>query len=114
MSHEKTPEREFDRQWALSVLERALSDLRDEYAGRGSGELFEVLSPLLAGSADEAASHAVAAQRAKISPGAVKVALHRLRSRYRSAIRRVVNETCADNGEVEAELRHLLAALSSE
>ncbi len=61
--HVKTPEREFDRQWALSVLERAFVDLRVEYDGRGHGELFEVLSPLLTGSLDEAASHADAAQR---------------------------------------------------
>jgi RNA polymerase sigma-70 factor (ECF subfamily) len=113
-SQRKTPEREFGRQWALSVLEHALSDLRVEYEGRGRRELFEVLSPLLAGSADEEPSHAEAAQRANLSPGAVKVALHRLRSRYRNAIRRLVQETCADDDEVEAELRHLLDALSSE
>ncbi len=113
-SHRKTPEREFDRQWALSVLERALGDLRVEYEGRGRGELFAVLSPLLDGSADEESSHAVAAQQANLSPGAAKVALHRLRSRYRNAIRRLVQETCADDDEVESELRHLLDALSSE
>jgi RNA polymerase sigma factor (sigma-70 family) len=109
-----TPEREFDRQWALSVLERALSELRGEYEGRGRGQLFEILSPLLTGSADEDATHADAAQRAGLSPAAAKVALHRLRSRYRSAIRHLVNETCADDDEVEAELRHLLRALSNE
>ncbi len=113
-SHTRTPDREFDRQWALSVLERALSDLRVEYEGRGRSKLFEVLSPLLTGSVDEGASHADAARRAGLSPGAAKVALHRLRSRYRNAIRRLVAETCDDDGEVEAELRHLLRALSSE
>ena len=95
-------------------MERALRDLRVEYEGRGRGELFEVLSPLLDGSADEESSHAVAAQQAKLTPGAVKVALHRLRSRYRAAIRRLVSETCANDDEVETELRHLLDALSSE
>ena len=95
-------------------MEHALSDLRGEYEERGRRELFEVLSPLLAGSADEKSSHAEAAQRANLSPGAVKAALHRLRSRYRNAIRRLVQETCADDDEVETELRHLLDALSSE
>jgi RNA polymerase sigma-70 factor (ECF subfamily) len=113
-SHRKTPEREFDRQWALAVLEQALADLRGEYEGRGRGKLFEAISPLLTGISDEDASRANATQRAGLSPGAVKVALHRLRSRYRGAIRRLVNETCADDNEVEAELRHLLDALSSD
>ncbi len=108
----KNPEQEFDRQWALAVLEQALADLPGEYEGRGRGELFEVLSPLLTGSSDEEATQAEAAQRAGLSPGALKVALHRLRSRYRAAIRRLVNETCADDEEVESELRHLLDALS--
>jgi len=82
--------------------------------GRGRGKLFEAISPLLTSMADEDASHADVAKRAGLSPGAVKVALHRLRSRYRGAIRRLVNATRADDEEVEAELRHLLDALSSD
>ena len=113
-AYRKTPEREFDRQWALAVLEQALADLRGEYEGRGRGKLFEAISPLLTGIVDKDASHADVAQRAGLSPGAVKVASHRLRSRYRDAIRRLVKETCAADDEVEAELRHLLDALSSE
>jgi RNA polymerase sigma-70 factor (ECF subfamily) len=113
-SRGQTPERLFDRQWALSVLERALADLRGEYSGRGRGKLFEDLAPLLAGTAEDDVSQTVAAERSGLSAGAVKVALHRLRSRYRIAIRRVVSETCADEEEVDAELRHLLDAVSSE
>jgi RNA polymerase sigma factor (sigma-70 family) len=107
-SHDLTAERHFERQWALTLLEQVLADLRAEYHADGKGELFEELKTVLIG---QPGAYADMAARLRRSAGAIKVAVHRLRHRYRELIRARIAETVGA-GEVEDELRHLLAVIS--
>lgn len=107
----ETPERAFDRRWALTVLERAMARLRDDYERGGKGALFAALRPALAG--DRGVAHAEVAARLGMTEGAVKVAVHRLRSRCADLVRREIAETVGSPEEVEDELGHLFRALSS-
>ena len=108
---EESPERIFERTWARSVLERALQRLRADYDERGKLELFEALSPQLAGF--DATPYAELAERLGYTEGAIKVAVHRLRSRYRKHLRQEVADTVADPSDIEDELRGLFEALAS-
>ena len=103
------PELLYDRRWALTLLERVMARLREEFSGAGKSELFDVIKGTLTG---DAPSHAEIASRLDTTEGAVKVAVHRLRERYRAAIREEIAETVAGAAEIEEELRHLLAVLS--
>lgn len=106
-----SPEGAFDRQWAAAVLARALDRLGTEMVAEGRGRLFEVLKPCLQGAAEPPAQAGLAAALG-LSEGAVKVAIHRLRQRFRAAVRSEIAETLADPAVgVEEEMRHLVAAL---
>jgi RNA polymerase sigma-70 factor (ECF subfamily) len=104
-----TPERVFDRQWALGVLERVLAGLRDEYAESGRAKLFDAIKGCLTGATE--AGYAELADRLRMTEGAVKVAVHRLRQRYKDRLRAAIAETVAAPEEVEEEIRDLFAAL---
>jgi RNA polymerase sigma-70 factor (ECF subfamily) len=104
-----TPERMFEKQWALSVLERVLSRLHAELVAAGKAGLFEALKDALTGIRSETYS-AIGAQLG-MSEGAVKVAAHRLRRRYRALLRQEIGQTVAGPEEVEDEIRYLLACL---
>lgn len=106
----RSPERVFERTWALGLLQRANQRLRAEYTDRGREALFAALEPALVG--DDAARHAEIAAGLRMTPGAVKVALHRLRTRLRELIRDEVAQTVDDEAAIDAELQHLLAALA--
>jgi len=106
-----TPERIFERAWARSVLERALARLRRDYTERGKETLFEALSDELVGG--EATPYAQLAEELGFTEGAIKVAVHRLRARYRKHLRLEVADTVEDPGDVEDELRGLFEALAS-
>ena len=112
--HELTPERAFDRRWALTLLEQALAGLREEYAEAGKLPLFEHLKPDLGGEPEAEASYRAVAAALGMTEGAVKVAAHRLRLRCRERIRAEIAETVAGADEVEDELRHLFTALGPE
>jgi DNA-directed RNA polymerase specialized sigma24 family protein len=101
-------DRLYDRRWALILLDRVLTRLRDEFAGAGKSEQFEALKGALTG---EKTPYADAAASLGTTEGAVKVAVHRLRERYRDLIRAEIAETVATPAEVEGELRYLFAAL---
>jgi RNA polymerase sigma-70 factor (ECF subfamily) len=107
---ELSPDRLFDRRWALAVLEQAQERLRSEYESAGKVALFDALRPTLGGSRSGIA-YAEIAVTLKMSEGAVKVAVHRLRDRYRLVLRSVVADTVAAPADVDAELRHLIEAL---
>jgi RNA polymerase sigma factor (sigma-70 family) len=107
-SHDMTPERHFERQWAMTLLDQALDVLRDEYQAEGNGDLFTELKAVLIG---QPAAYAEMAARLRRSAGAIKVAVHRLRHRYRALLRARIAATVGE-GAVEDELRHLLAVLS--
>ena len=111
-AHEQTPERIFERRWALTVLDRSLAALREHHAASGKLTLFEALKPQLIGDADAPALRTVAAQLG-MTAGAVKVAAHRLRERYRELLRAEVAQTVAGQADVDSELGELLNALRS-
>src|SRR5262249_53217423 len=111
-SHSRTPERLFERDWALALLDGVLARLRGEYHESGRGAVFEVLKVALTGSPQSVAQAALAA-RLGTGAGAVQVAVHRLRKRYRTLVREAIAATVADEGEVESEIRDLFAALGS-
>jgi RNA polymerase sigma-70 factor (ECF subfamily) len=110
LAHGETPERLYDRQWCLALLDGVLEAVRAEYAGSGREATFDRLQPFLTGG-DDAGTHADAARDLGTSAGAVKVAVHRLRRRYREELRRRVADTLDSDEDVEDELRCLLKTL---
>lgn len=107
----ESPDKAYDRQWALALLEAVLGRLRQEYADCGRGELFDGLKEGLSGGRGERSYHELAVAIG-LSEGAVKVAAHRLRHRYRELLRAEIARTLPSATEVEEELRHLFAALA--
>jgi RNA polymerase sigma factor (sigma-70 family) len=107
----RTPEAEFERRWALLVLERALARLSTEQEHAGKARELEALRPFLV-AGEEGAPYAEIAARLGRSEGAVKVAVHRLRRRYGELLREEVAGTLADPREVADELAALMAALA--
>ena len=105
-----SPDREFDRKWALTLLARALATLAQEHEASGKADHFEALKPWLTGDTENI-SQAEAAARLGVNEGAVKVAIHRLRRRFRDVIKNEIGQTVSDPAQVEAELHCLLEAL---
>ena len=106
-----TPDKAFDKQWALALLDEVLKKLEAKYANEGKSDLFTGLRQTLAG-ARESQPYAELSARLGISEGAVKVAVHRLRKRYRVLIQEEIANTVASPEEMDAEMRHLFAALA--
>jgi len=107
-AHPLQPEVWFDRQWAMTLLERTLSLLREEYVASGRTRLFELLQGCLA--RDESAlPYAEIAVRLNLTTAAVKMAVQRLRARYREILRAEIASTVASPEEIEEEIRHLFA-----
>ena len=109
-AHDENPERIFERRWALSVLDRVVERLRSEFVQHGRSEHFERLKVFLLGQSE--APYAALAREMNTSEGALKVAIHRLRKRYRELFRQEIADTVADPAEVESELRYLAAVLT--
>ncbi len=107
-----TPERIFDRSWALTLLRRVLDQLGREYDEAGKAATFEALRGLLDGTSD-APSYAAVATRMGTTEGAARVAAHRLRRRYGELLRHEIASTLAEPAEVEDEIRELFAALDA-
>jgi len=101
----------FDREWALDLMRRGLDRLSAEYVADGKGPLFEVLKPWLGGNVPTGEGVAVPTP-AGLGPGALKVAVHRLRRRFRQIIRAEVADTVPDPGDIDAELHHLVEVLA--
>jgi RNA polymerase sigma-70 factor (ECF subfamily) len=106
-----TAEKIYERRWALTLLEQVLRRLRDEYTRAGKENLFEQLKSTLT-EASRTVAYADIAARLGTTEGAVKVAVHRLRQRYREVLRAEIADTVASPGEVEDEIRNLFAALA--
>ena len=100
----------FDHGWALTVIERSLSAVAADYAGSGRAGLFEQLQPWLEGHAGDPAA---AAQALGLSEGALKVAIHRLRRRFREAVLGEIRQTLPEHEDPADELRYLIEVLSS-
>jgi RNA polymerase sigma-70 factor (ECF subfamily) len=107
--HGDDPEHLFDREWALETVEGALEALRQEMVDAGKGELFEALKGTLTG-ADEP-PRAATAERLGMTEGAVKVAVHRLRRRYRAILEAAIAETVTSEADRDEEMRYLAAVL---
>jgi RNA polymerase sigma-70 factor (ECF subfamily) len=106
-------ERAFDRQWALTLLERGLAAVGDELRRAGKGGLFEALSPWLGGEVP-GESQAELAARLGMSAGSVKVAIHRLRQRFRGQVMAEIAETVGGGeAEVREELGYLIEVLGA-
>jgi RNA polymerase sigma factor (sigma-70 family) len=108
-AHDLTPDRIYQRRWALSLIDAAMARLRQEYADRGKAGVFDALAPLISAPSDQ--PYAAIAQQLEMTEGAVKVAVHRLRKRCRDLLRDEVKETVADSAEIEDELAYLISAL---
>lgn len=106
----RTPEDDFERQWALAILRRALERLRDEQAARGRSELFERLKPALAGE-KIAGGYAGLAAETGLTTVAVKVAAHRLKKRYGELVLQEVARTVDLPQEIEDEMQYLFRAV---
>jgi RNA polymerase sigma-70 factor (ECF subfamily) len=105
-----TPEQHFERRWAMTLLETVLDRLRAEYEQDGKAELFAALNPCLVGDRTSQPYEELA-RKLGLTEGAVNSAVHRLRQRYRQLLRDEIAQTVAGPGEVEEELRHLIAVL---
>ena len=106
-----TPERLFERQWALSLLENVVRRLSDEYESTGRGELFNGLRFAVTGDKSEVPYVELASQL-NLSEGAVRVAVHRLRQRYRHLLREEIAHTLSEGEDVASELAALRRVLS--
>lgn len=106
-----TAEKIFERRWALALLEQVLRRLREEYTRDGKEKQFEQLKGTLT-EASRSLPYAEIAVRLATSEGAVKVAVHRLRQRYRELLRAEIADTVADAREIDDEIRNLFAALA--
>ena len=104
-----TPEKLFDRRWAMTVLGEAMQRLRVEYERSGMKEIFTAAQPYLTG--DGESSFAELGVQLKRNEGAARVLVFRFRERFRQLIRCVIADTVADLEQVELELEHLQAAL---
>lgn len=103
---ELSPEVVFDRRWARRVLERAMDRLQSEQEARGKGDWYRALKAGLAG--DEGQDYGRLAVELGSSPGAVAVAVHRLRKRLRELVRLEVSQTVGSAEDLELEMRHLM------
>ena len=106
-----TPEQCYERRWALALLDRVLGLLHDENAAAQKLELFETLKPCLLGDRENQ-PYALLAKKLGLTEGAVKVAVHRLRQRYRQLLREEIAHTVATPAEVDEEMRYLVAVLA--
>ena len=108
-----SPERIYERQWARGVLDAALARVRGEYAAKGDAETFDALKGVLGGGRQGEEDYRQLGPRLGLSSGAVRVAAHRLRQRYRRALRAVVGGTLDDASQVDDEIRHLLSVVAA-
>jgi len=108
--HDLTPERLFQRAWALTLLDAVLARLRTEYERGGKGEVFQRLKEVLTFGPDSMPYATIAAEL-EMTEGALQVAVHRLRRRYGDLLREEIAATVSQPEEVEDEIRELFAAL---
>jgi len=109
--HDTTAEDIFERRWALTVLETVFAKLREQYVADGKSELFDRLKPCLT-QAGSAIPYTELATQLPLSEGALRVAVHRLRQRYRDLLHAEIEHTVADPSHVEDEIRDLFQALA--
>ncbi len=107
------PDAAYDRQWALTLLDLTLKRLAAEFATAGRADDFEALKGCLL-AAHGNLDYAAVATRLGLQAGAARVAVHRLRKRFREIYREEISQTLAEGADLEAELHHLAAALAGK
>jgi RNA polymerase sigma-70 factor (ECF subfamily) len=110
-AHNLSPDKLYDRAWAVVVLERVITRLRDESGTEGKAALYEQLKTYLMVGRNEI-PYARAATELKMSEGAVRVAVHRLRRRYRELLREEITQTLANPAQADEEMNALFSALA--
>jgi RNA polymerase sigma-70 factor (ECF subfamily) len=106
---QSSPDQSYDREWGVQLLEQVLDHLREEALAEENTGRFEILKDFLSAGSGEV-SYESAAEALGLNPGAARVAVHRLRKRYRQLLREEIARTLADPALVEDELRSLFAA----
>jgi RNA polymerase sigma-70 factor (ECF subfamily) len=112
-AHTLTAEKLFVRRWALALLDQVLARLREEFASKGKGKLFDHLRVFLLGE-KQALPQGKVAEELDMTPGAVKVAVHRLRRRFRELVREEIARTVDSPEEIDDEIRELFASLATQ
>lgn len=110
---ELSPDEVFDRQWALTLLDLTLKQLQAEFAAAGKAGDFDTLKSCLMAE-HGAIDYSAMAEQLGINAGAARVAVHRLRKRFRQLYREEIAQTLAEGADLDGELRHLAAALACE
>ncbi len=111
-TNEPSPDRAFDREWALALLAKVIERLQQECAADGKARLFDQLKMFLMAGKGESAQSDVA-KTLGMEEGAVRVAIHRLRKRYRVLLRDEIAQTLADESQVDEEMRALFGAFGN-
>ena len=105
------PARIFERRWALALLAEAFERLKADYVKAGKAELYSALQPSIAGDSPSGGGYSDAATKLGMSTGAVQVAAHRMKKRYRHALEAAIAETVESPEEVRDELAHISRVL---
>jgi RNA polymerase sigma-70 factor (ECF subfamily) len=106
---QETPERIFERGWAVMLLDRVVAGLRDEFMQHGNPCDFDKLKIFILGQAE--VPYADLARDLGTTEGALRVSIYRLRKRYRVLFRREIEDTVANPAEIDSEIRFLFSAL---
>jgi RNA polymerase sigma-70 factor (ECF subfamily) len=106
-----TPEKAFERQWALAILEQVMARLRADYANAGKADQFEMLSEFLNQNSRDVGYEELAGKMA-MPAGALRMSVHRMRRAYRRILREEISETVSTPDEVDSEIRFLVAILT--
>jgi RNA polymerase sigma-70 factor (ECF subfamily) len=113
LADERTPDRVFEQQWAMTVLHRSVDRLRDEFTEKGKQSFFDECRSFLTGGSGDSVYSDVA-RRLQMSEGALRVAVHRLRDRFRDLLRQEVAGTVASEQDVDDELIALRKAIAGQ
>jgi RNA polymerase sigma factor (sigma-70 family) len=107
------PQREFEREWASTLIREVIHQLKTHYQKSGRGEIFEILHPLLAGEGEHGQGNKAAAAKLALTENAVRQAVHRLRRDYRQLLLAEVGRTVESPSEVEDEVRYLFSVFQT-
>ena len=112
LARELTPEQLFERRWALTTIENVLSRLENEFKRAGKSDLFQNLKSHLTGTGNSM-TYAQLARQSGMTEGAVKMTAQRMRRRFRDLLRAEIGETVTETGQIDEEIRYLMAVISS-
>jgi RNA polymerase sigma factor (sigma-70 family) len=111
LTYDMSPDKVFERSWALTVLEKTMDLLKAEWVSRNKQALFDALRVYLGGQEENVPYHLVA-NELNMSEAAVKVTVHRLRRRYREILREEIAQTVAREDQIDEEINDLFIALA--